>query len=64
MADTVEVQFSHPHDGYGTKQGDRKSLDVFEAKALVRSGYAVYNKVADAKAANASPEQAASKGGK
>ncbi len=64
MSDKVDVVFSHPHDGYGAKQGDSRSLEIHEAKSLVRSGWAVYAKVADAKAVGAPPEQAASKASK
>lgn len=46
MAETVEVQFSHPHGDYAV--GDRAELEVVEAKKLVRAGVAVYPTRADA----------------
>jgi hypothetical protein len=44
--DTVEVEFSHPHDDYDV--GDRAVVHVLEAKSLVRAGVAVYPTKADA----------------
>lgn len=57
MADTVNVQFSHPWQNHNV--GDRVSLDANTARRLVQAGYAVPATKAEAENIGVDPATAA-----